>query len=78
MCSGTRRVLFPMSMAVIFSAFLLAAPGVGDRQEGPVAVVTSSVQPPDASGAPPFSDEAAMVLAGTVLIGAAAAVRRAA
>ena len=77
-CIGIRRALFSLSVALLLSAPLMAAPGVEDRQERQVTAVSASVQSSDAPITPGLPDEAAMVLAGTALIGAAAAVRRAA
>lgn len=77
-CIGMRRALFSLSITLVLSAPLMAAPGVEDRHEGQVTAVSASVQSTDAPITPCLPDEAAMVLAGTVLIGAAAAVRRAA
>jgi hypothetical protein len=79
MCSGLRRALMRVSILAMLSAPLLAhAPSSDDVQSTSARmVVARSSIPAGETERPGLPDELAMVLAGTALIGAAAAVRRA-
>jgi hypothetical protein len=79
MCSGARRALFQLSIAMMLGATVLAAPNTDDSQGSQADFVrsASTVTSLGATG-PTLADEAVMVLAGAILIGVAAAVRRAA
>jgi hypothetical protein len=79
MCSEMRRGLLKIAIVVLLGVpvvVLALAPGSDHAPGSPTAVVSPAAERGDAG--PALPEEAAMVLAGTVLIGVAAAVRRAA